>query len=176
MKVDFLTEKRLRSVLANMKSRCYNRKIPEYHRYGGRGIKICKEWRESASSFVAWAVQNGYQEGLTIDRINNDSGYEPDNCRWVTNKENVRNSSKIRFVEVDGMRGKLCELMEDTGLTELQISERLSVKSLQDDDIIVTSLSSRIVSIAEKARRKKFKKMQELKEILDANYCFFELL
>lgn len=75
---------RLYSVWSSMKSRCNNKKVHNYTRYGGRGIKVCSEWSESFLLFKEWAYNNGYTEGLTIDREDNDIGYTPTNCRFVT--------------------------------------------------------------------------------------------
>lgn len=77
---------RLYRIWLNMKTRCNNPKNPSYKDYGGRGIKLCREWQDY-SSFSNWAMNNGYSDFLTIDRINNDEGYEPSNCRWATCKE-----------------------------------------------------------------------------------------
>jgi hypothetical protein len=82
---------RLYSIWTTMKQRCYNPKNVNYKLYGARGIIVCSEWRFSFRSFKTWAFQNGYDEKLTIDRINNDGNYEPDNCRWVTREENNKN-------------------------------------------------------------------------------------
>lgn len=81
----------------DLKQRCYNPKTHNYHRYGGRGITVCDEWRNSFDLFRDWAIQNGYLEGLQIDRENNNGNYEPDNCRWVTCKINSRNSSSVKL-------------------------------------------------------------------------------
>lgn len=74
-----------------IKRRCYNPHEPRYDRYGGRGITVCKEWRNSFEAFYEWAMSHGYQDDLTLDRIDNDGNYEPDNCRWTTQKEQSRN-------------------------------------------------------------------------------------
>ncbi|QUN13605.1 hypothetical protein KEC48_03510 [Clostridium sp. C1] len=74
-----------------MKRRCYNKKFKQYKDYGGRGIKICDEWLYNFESFYYWAINNGYRKELEIDRIDNDGNYCPENCRWVTHKENMNN-------------------------------------------------------------------------------------
>lgn len=71
--------------------RCDDSKNRAYKWYGGRGISICDEWKNSLETFYSWAMANGFQKGLTIDRINNDGNYEPSNCRWVTRKVNLNN-------------------------------------------------------------------------------------
>ena len=77
-----------------MKKRCNYPKYRYYHRYGGRGIKVCDEWVNNFMAFFEWANSNGYSDNLSLDRIDNDKNYTPDNCRFVTQKEQVRNSSK----------------------------------------------------------------------------------
>ena len=86
-----MSNRRLASIYQGMKQRCYNAKRSNYKYYGGRGIVICNEWLNSYQAFFDWAMANGYQENLTIDRINNDGNYEPQNCRWVSTKEQATN-------------------------------------------------------------------------------------
>ena len=86
--------KRLKGVWSSMKSRCNNPMNNAYDHYGGRGITVCDEWNDF-QRFYDWAVNNGYSEGLTLDRIDNDGSYFPNNCRWVTMK--VQNSNKGRY-------------------------------------------------------------------------------
>ena len=84
-------ETRLYRIRRNMKKRCYNKNAKEYNLYGGRGITVCEEWKNNFQSFYDWAMGNGYEEHLTIDRINNDGNYEPSNCRWTTQSIQTRN-------------------------------------------------------------------------------------
>ena len=74
-----------------MKTRCYNPRATSYEDYGGRGIKVCDEWLRSSDDFILWGLRNGWKEGLQIDRIDNDKNYSPDNCRFVTLQENLKN-------------------------------------------------------------------------------------
>lgn len=81
---------RLYRIYNNMKTRCTNPNATHFKRYGGRGISVCRDWESSYESFRDWAMTNGYEPHLTIDRINNDGNYEPTNCRWITQGENSR--------------------------------------------------------------------------------------
>jgi hypothetical protein len=81
--------RRLYSIWVNMRSRCSNPKIKSFPNYGGRGIKVCSEWNEYMT-FHNWAMSHGYNDSLTIDRINPYSNYEPGNCQWITRSENAR--------------------------------------------------------------------------------------
>lgn len=81
----------LYGVWSNMKTRCYNPKATGFKHYGGRGIVVCNEWRNSSRAFVTWAIKAGWQPGLQLDRENNDGPYSPGNCRFVTNRENSCN-------------------------------------------------------------------------------------
>jgi DNA-directed RNA polymerase subunit RPC12/RpoP len=78
---------RLYRIWLGMKYRCYNKSSKDYDNYGGRGITIIEEWKDNFINFRTWAINNGYTDSLTIDRVNVNEGYSPDNCRWVTLKE-----------------------------------------------------------------------------------------
>lgn len=82
---------RLYGIYRHMINRCYNKNDTRYQDWGGRGIKVCKEWLHDFQAFYNWSMNNGYQDSLTIDRIDNNKCYSSDNCRWVTNKTQSNN-------------------------------------------------------------------------------------
>ena len=85
---------RLYTIWKGMKQRCLYQKYHAYKRYGGRGISICKEWRDNYQAFKIWALGSGYTSNLTIDRIDNDGNYEPSNCQWLTLFENGKKGNR----------------------------------------------------------------------------------
>ena len=85
-----LSHTRLFNIWQCMLQRCNNPKNPRYNCYGGKGVSVCNQWKNDFTIFYEWATQNGYADNLTIDRINTEGNYEPDNCRWVTWAENLK--------------------------------------------------------------------------------------
>jgi hypothetical protein len=93
-----MSNTRLYNIWCGMKQRCYYAPNKEYHNYGARGIVVCDEWRNDFLAFYNWAIANGYRDDLTIDRIDNDKGYSPDNCRWATAREQRLNQRPRKTV------------------------------------------------------------------------------
>ena len=102
--------KRLYRIWTSIKTRCENKNCLAYKNYGGRGITICEEWSQF-SSFLNWALKTKYEHGLQIDRVDNDQGYSPRNCRWSTTAENSQNrrSTKLTKEDVAAIRSALSQ-------------------------------------------------------------------
>lgn len=109
--------KRLGNIFASMKDRCYNRNNPSFKWYGEKGICVCEKWLNSPSSFEKWAFENGYTDSLTIDRVNPNLDYCPENCRWVTMEENSRRAGNVNWITVENttMSGKQWSLYLGVG-------------------------------------------------------------
>ena len=120
-----LSKTKLHGIWNMMKQRCNNPNQAKYKNYGGRGIKVCDEWQNSFESFYSWAMSNGYSEKLSIDRIDVNGNYEPNNCRWVTNKVQSNNTRVNHCVEYNGESHTMTEWAEITGIKRETIRERL---------------------------------------------------
>jgi transposase len=107
---------RLLKILHDMISRCDNPNAVNYSRYGAVGVTVCDEWKRDKYSFVAWALSNGYAERLQIDRKDTYKGYSPENCRWITCKENNRNRKDNRLLSVNGESRCVAEWAEICGV------------------------------------------------------------
>lgn len=98
-----MNKERLRSIYYGMKQRCYNTNRSNYKYYGGRGIVVCDEWRDNFQAFYDWSMANGYADDLTIDRIDTNGNYSPDNCRWASFKEQAFNKRPWSNTSVAGV-------------------------------------------------------------------------
>lgn len=116
---------RIYKTWCGMKARCHNEKNEFYDDYGGRGITVCLEWQNDFEAFYDWAIANGYASTLEIDRIDNDKGYSPDNCRWATRKEQCNNRRSNHFITCFGKTQTLSQWAEETGIKQSTIRHRL---------------------------------------------------
>lgn len=107
-----LSGTRIHNIYTRIIFRCYSDKSNRAYRYKQRGIKVCKKWKNDFMSFYNWAMSNGYRENLQIDRRDNDGDYEPDNCRWVTPKQQNNNRSDNVRIEIDGKKISLRVYLE----------------------------------------------------------------
>lgn len=119
---------RLYNTYHNMKKRCYNPHSDHYKWYGAENKTICDEWlgKDGFLNFQKWALENGYRDDLTIDRIDNTKGYSPDNCRWVTPKENCRNKRNNRRITIDEKTKTLSEWCEIYSISEHMVRARIT--------------------------------------------------
>lgn len=119
------TKARLYALWREMRKRCNpSNNIHAIRRYAARGIYVCAEWQRDYLAFKAWALSNGYVDGLSIDRIDNDGPYSPENCRWVTHKEQCRNRRTTRLITVEGVTRSRAEWLEQTGVSSSAFQAR----------------------------------------------------
>lgn len=119
------TKERLYSIYKCMKTRCFYNSHKSYSNYGGRGITICKEWLDDFMNFYNWAIDNGYDDNLTIDRIDTNGNYEPSNCRWVTMKEQERNRRNTIWIYYNGQTKPLAQWAEDYNIKYATLKQRI---------------------------------------------------
>lgn len=120
------TATRLYHIWVSMKARCFRPACKAYDRYGGSGITVCSDWKDSFAAFHAWAIANGYSEDLTLDRYPNQKGnYEPSNCRWATQTQQQRNRSDTIYLELHGETKPLCDWADEYGIRRGLVYDRL---------------------------------------------------
>ena len=113
-----MTNTRAFKTWSGIKNRCFNEKAHGFCRYGGRGITMCKEWKNDFLSFYEYVskLPNAFETGYSLDRINNDGNYEPCNVRWATNTEQVRNREKSIFYEENGLKIHIVDVSKLVGI------------------------------------------------------------
>lgn len=126
-KPDAVYKERLYSVWSSMKSRCCCATDRSYKNYGGRGIRVCEEWRSDYKAFKQWAYSHGYADGLWLDRVNNNDDYSPENCRWATTMEQARNKRTNVFVEYNGQTMCLIDAAAASGIKVATIKRRMEL-------------------------------------------------
>ncbi len=116
---------RLYHIWKLIKQRCNNKNNPAYKNYGGRGIAVCDEWRNDFQAFYDWSMANGYDDNLTIDRIDNNKGYSPDNCRWATVKQQAQNRRTTKKYTINNETHCLKDWCELLGLNYRTVHKRI---------------------------------------------------
>lgn len=117
---------RLYRIWAGIKIRCLNKNDAHYKTYGGRGIKMCNEWIDDPVNFYNWAVKNGYNDKLSIDRIDNNGNYESSNCKWSTPKEQANNTRSNHYITINGVTKTLSQWAEEVNAYPGTILRRLN--------------------------------------------------
>ncbi len=139
-----MSNTRLYRIYKKMYRRCYCPKTKYYENYGGRGIYICSEWLDDHGfeNFYKWAINNGYSDDLSIDRIDNDREYSPDNCRWATKKEQANNTRSTVFLTYKGEKKPASEWSKITGIPQDTLTTRKR-NGWTDEECIKTPLNVR---------------------------------
>lgn len=122
-----LSDSKVYHVWHDMIDRCTNKSNEFYNDYGGRGIAICDEWMD-LKIFHSWAINKGYKKGLSLDRINNNEGYNPNNCKWSTMKEQGNNRRTNKLITINGITHTVTEWAELSGIRPETIFSRLRAK------------------------------------------------
>ena len=136
----------LYNVWRSIKQRCFNPNGHEYHRYGGRGITICDEWKDNPVAFVDWCLSHGYKKGLEIDRIDNDGNYEPVNCQFISKTENIKKNAKHK-ITVDGVTLSANEWSSKIGYAHGSISRILKREGM---DFTINRIRERLKLMEER--------------------------
>ena len=122
----------------SMKNRCYCDSWEDYGNYGGRGIVVCPEWRDNFEAFRDWALVNGYQDNLTLDRVNVNGNYEPSNCRWATRKQQANNTRRSLYLEYNGEVKTAKEWADALGLNYNTLYSRITTKGWSIEKALTT--------------------------------------
>ena len=123
-----------------MKDRCYNSNSKIYRFYGERNISICDEWKNDFETFYNWAINNGYDDSLTIDRIDSFGNYEPNNCRWITIQDQQRNRTNNRFITYNNETKTLSQWATEYGFTWEQLRDRIDKLGWDFEKAILTPI------------------------------------
>lgn len=129
--------KRIYGIYFGMVDRCHKPTDCNYPRYGARGITVCDEWRNDKMKFFEWSFANGYADNLSLDRIDNNKGYSPENCRWATRFEQCNNKSTNHYVTINGETHTISEWARITGILKSTLRERI-IRGITGEDLLRT--------------------------------------
>lgn len=144
-----LGQSRLYHIWQSMKQRCSNPRHKSYHSYGGRGISVCDAWLDDFLRFRSWALANGHQKDLTLDRIDNDGNYEPGNCRWVTWAGQATNRRTNRLITHSGEPKTLADWARTAGIGITTLHARLAAGWSIEHALSTPSRTRKEVKIAD---------------------------
>lgn len=131
-----MSNTRLFYIWQSMRHRCTIKNDRAYKNYGGRGIKVCEEWTSDFMNFYNWAINNGYTETLTIDRIDSNGNYEPSNCRWVDMKVQGNNRRGVHIVEYHNTRDTLSNMCRKLNISVKVIRSRMERNSISFEQAV----------------------------------------
>ena len=133
-----MRDTRLYRIWIDMRRRCCDKSRKAYENYGGRGITVCEEWNKSFVAFMCWAMENGYSNKLSIDRIDVNGSYEPANCRWATAKQQARNKRNTRHLKVFGETLSVAEAVEKygNGIRMDTVLKRIDLHGYSDEEAL----------------------------------------
>lgn len=137
------SKSKIYAVYCTMIQRCESKKNKSYSNYGGRGITVCEEWRNSFTVFYEWAMANGYSDGLTIDRIDTNGNYEPNNCRWVNAIEQANNKRNNELLEYNGEIHTIAEWARLKNMSYSTLYERIKVHNWEIERALNTTQRGR---------------------------------
>lgn len=115
---------RLHSIWVMMRQRCYNVNNKDYYNYGARDIQVCQEWIKDFKAFYEWANKNGYESNLTLERVDVNGNYEPDNCRWATIEEQANNKRNTIYIEINGEALTITDVVKAYNISRATIEMR----------------------------------------------------
>lgn len=138
-----MKQTRLYKIWTEMKGRCYNKNVPAYKNYGGRGIIVCEEWLHDFEAFYNWSISNGYKDELSIDRINVNGNYEPSNCRWATYLEQANNTRANVIIEYNGKKQTIAEWAREIGINYATLQRRIKILKWDVEKAIETPVAKK---------------------------------
>lgn len=138
-----LSKQKIYRIWGGIVARCHIPSQSGYKRYGGRGISVCDEWRKDFVQFYNWAIQNGYREDLTIERVDCNGDYSPQNCKWIPRSEQCNNTRQSHFITIDGKTLTIKQWSKEIGISDKVIRCRLRHGWNEHDAVMVPKMTGR---------------------------------